>query len=142
VSERDAKPRPGDYDLGMRCRSGYRLLAAAVLSVSVWVLAACGRTTVVGGDRTVTLALVEYRLNPQDVRVSQGLLTVVVHNYGRLTHNLAISIGGQAEGSTAPLGPGESTQLTVQLSPGRYALASTILSDQALGAYGTLTVTR
>ncbi len=87
------------------------------------------------------MALTEYRLHPQDVRVSAGLLAIFVHNYGRLTHNLTLSIDGLGAGSTGPLLPGQSTELVVYLTPGRYVMASTILSDQALGEYGTLTVT-
>ena len=101
----------------------------------------CGHTTVVGSDRTLQLALSEYRLNPQSVRVKSGPVTIVVHNYGRLTHNLVISQNGQWAGATKPLAPGQSTELSVTLPPGTYLMSSTILSDEALGEYGTLTVT-
>jgi uncharacterized cupredoxin-like copper-binding protein len=114
-------------------------LAALVCAVA---LPACSHVHVVGADRTLSVALTEYRLRPQDVRVSAGPLSIFVHNYGRLTHNLALSIDGLGAGSTPPLLPGESTELVVYLTPGRYTMASTILSDQALGEYGTLTVTR
>jgi hypothetical protein len=32
-------------------------------------------------------------------------------------------------------------ELSVDLAPGQYTLASTLFSDQALGEYGTLTIT-
>ena len=35
--------------------------------------------------------------------------------------------------------PGQSAELFATLAAGKYLMASTILSDQALGAYGTLT---
>lgn len=123
-------------------RCAVKLLAATALVVAATVLASCGRTAVVGGDRSLSVGLTEYRLTPQAVRVSEGLLTIVVHNYGRLTHNLAISVNGQTEGSTNPVPPGQSADLALELTPGTYTMASTLLSDQALGAYGTLTVTR
>jgi len=53
-----------------------------------------------------------------------------------------ISLAGRPELSTKPIGPGQSAQLYATLTPGEYLMASTILSDQALGAYGTLTITR
>jgi len=53
-----------------------------------------------------------------------------------------IAQAGHPELSTKPIGPGQSTQLYATLSPGKYLMASTILSDQALGAYGSLTITR
>lgn len=114
-------------------------LAALICGLA---LSACSHVHAVGADRTLRVALTEYRLRPQDVRVSAGPLTIFVHNYGRLTHNLALSIGGSSAGSTGPLLPGQSTELALYLTPGRYLMASTILSDQELGDYGTLTVTR
>lgn len=65
-----------------------------------------------------------------------------MHNFGRLSHNLVISSGGHPEASTQPIPPGQTTELIATLTPGRHVIASTILSDQALGAYGTLNVTQ
>ena len=117
-------------------------MRALGLFVCAVALAACAHVEHVGADHTLTVALTEYRLHPQDVTVSQGELTIIVHNYGRLAHNLSVTLGRMSEGSTQPLLPGQSAQLALFLPPGRYLMASTILSDQALGAYGTLTVTR
>lgn len=112
------------------------IAAAAVL------LAGCGHAREVGADRTVNMALSEYRLNPSNIRVSAGELTFYVHNYGRLTHDLVISQDGQTTGQTKPLPPGQTAELALDLAPGRYSMASTMLSDQALGAYGTLEVSK
>jgi plastocyanin len=121
-------------------RSGKLVLltAAVVLSCAA---AGCGHTEHVGSDRTLRIAVNEYRLNPDTVSVNAGALTMVVRNYGRLTHNLVISDNGTNEGSTQPIPPGQTAVLTLTLGPGKYQMASTILSDQALGAFGTLTVT-
>jgi Cupredoxin-like domain len=116
------------------------MLAGVLLSL-VALLAGCGATAQVGSDRTLQVALTEYHVAPQRVRAPSGPLAILVHNYGRLTHNLVISTGGQSEASTAPIPPGQTTELIATLPPGRYLLASTILSDEALGAYGTLIVT-
>lgn len=112
--------------------------AALVCTVA---LSACGHTQVIGADRTLRVGLTEYRLRPQDVRMSSGPLTILVHNYGRLTHNLSLSLGHTSAGTTPPLLPGQSALLSVYLAPGHYQMASTILNDEALGEYGTLTVT-
>lgn len=114
----------------------------ALLVLCGCIVAACARTAVVGGNRTLSVGLTEYRLKPDNARVSAGIVTIEVHNYGRLTHNLAVSSDGQTTAATKPLWPGQSATLSLALSPGHYQLASTLLSDQALGAYGTLTVTR
>jgi hypothetical protein len=113
------------------------LLAVALASLAV---AACGRTTSVGNGRTLQIALNEYRVTPQDVRAQTGLLTMFVHNYGRLTHDLVITLDGQTEAATTPIAPGQTEELAAALGPGRYLMSSSILSDQALGAYGTLIV--
>ena len=122
----------------MRTSRPPRLLLATVLgSLAV---TACGHTTTVGTGRTLQIALNEYRVTPQDIRAQTGLLTIYVHNYGRLTHNLVISLDGRTEAATKPIGPGQTEELDAALGPGHYVMASSILSDQALGAYGTLVV--
>jgi Cupredoxin-like domain len=115
-------------------------LLMASLTVA-WVGSGCGHTRSVGTNRTLSVALGEYRLNPENVRVSQGTLMILVHNYGRLTHNLVISANGQTVGATKPIPPGQSAELDVSLAAGAYSMASTIQSDEALGEFGTLTVT-
>jgi len=102
--------------------------------------AGCGATTTVVKDGTLQIALSEYRVTPQHVQTSAGVLTLVVHNYGRLTHDLVISLDGQAEITSPPIAPGQTADLEAGLGPGKYLMASSILNDQALGAYGTLDV--
>jgi iron uptake system EfeUOB component EfeO/EfeM len=121
---------------GLRATKLGLLVAAAVL------VTGCSHTKVVGTDRTVQIQLSEYRLNPQSIRVSGGLLTIIVHNHGVLDHNLVLFQNGQTVDSINPLAPGETSQMTLYLSPGTYSMASTVLSDQSLGAYGTLKVTK
>ncbi len=118
-------------------RSPLALLLAALLSVAA---TGCGPTTTVGSGGTLQIAVGEYRITPQDVHAGAGLLTIVVHNDGRLSHNLVISRSGVTEASTTPIAPGQWTQLEATLAPGRYLMASSLLSDQALGAYGTLEI--
>ncbi len=105
------------------------------------VLAACGHTTRVAGNRAVELGLSEYRLTPQHVEVHAGELSILAHNYGRLTHNLVVTSGHQALATTKPIPPGQNAWLFIDLSPGSYVMTSNLFNDQALGAYGTLTVT-
>jgi plastocyanin len=123
-------------------RRSAQLRVSLAVAAALPALGGCGHAAGVGPNRTLRIALTEFRMNPQSVRASPGTLTFVVHNFGRLTHNLSILRGGHYTGSTRPIAPGESAQLTVSVTPGTYLMASTILSDQALGEYGTLTVTR
>jgi hypothetical protein len=120
----------------MRILTGLACITCAVM------LGACGHVQRVQAGRVLRVGLTEYRLVPQDVRVKAGQLTIDVHNYGRLTHNLVISSHGWQAASTQPLLPGQDSELVMVATPGKYLMASTILSDQTLGTYGTLTVTR
>jgi plastocyanin len=119
-----------------------KLALSALLTITTALAVGCARTQHVGSDRTLRLAVTEYRFNPQKASVTAGPLTIVVHNFGRLTHNLVLSRTGQPEISTKPIPPGESAEVSLTLTPGTYQMFSTILSDQAVGETGTLTVVR
>jgi hypothetical protein len=120
--------------------SGSRASILVLVTICLIGLGGCSHSQRAGADRVVHIALSEYRLNPKNVSVSAGLVTIYVRNYGRLTHDLVISLNGQPEISSKPIAPGQTAVLDAALIPGRYQLASSILSDQALGAYGTLDV--
>lgn len=118
-----------------------RLLLTGV--ASAWLaaaVAACSHGVAVGANRTVRIALSEYRVIPQSVRARPGQLVLVVENHGRLAHDLAVSAHGQILAQTPPLLPGATAVLSLALGPGNYLMSSTLFSDQALGAYGTLNV--
>ena len=118
-----------------------RWLLSAVAAVALAAaLAACGGSRNLADGHPLRLALTEYRLHPQNVSVSTGTLTIFIHNYGRLTHNVVVSKDGQSVAATKPIAPGDSTELDLSLAPGHYLMTSTILSDEALGQYGTLIV--
>lgn len=117
-----------------------RYAGLAAVAASLLLIAGCGHAQTVGSARTLRMGLTEYRLTPNDVRVSAGVLTIVVHNYGVLTHDLVVSSSGQMVASTKPIWPGHTADLSLSLAPGKYTMASTIQADQALGEYGTLTV--
>ncbi len=121
--------------------SAPRASKLGLLAACAVTLGGCSNTRAVGADHVLHVAINEYRLNPASARVSAGVLTIEIHNYGRLAHNLVVSENGQTTGSTKPLFPGQSAELSLNLAPGTYQLTSSILNDQALGAYGTLRVT-
>ncbi len=122
-----------------KLRAATRLL---LVGAGLAALTGCSHTTTVGASRTLRIALTEYRVIPQSVESSAGELTMVVENDGRLAHDLAVSSHGVIVGQTPPLQPGTRTYLVLTLTPGSYLMTSTLFSDQALGAYGTLRVRR
>ena len=103
-------------------------------------IAGCGHAQSVGRARIVQVAEAEYRLSPDALKLRQGPITLVVHDFGRLAHNLAVLDGATTVAETAPIPPGTSVTLAVYLAPGTYTLASTLLDDQSLGIRGKLTV--
>jgi hypothetical protein len=115
-------------------------LALVVLLISGGLATGCSNTVEVGRSHVLQVALTEYHVRPQSVRAPAGTLSIYVHNYGRLSHNLVIIEGSRVQATTEPIQPGQTAELVANLAPGKYLLASTVLSDQALGLYGTLTV--
>lgn len=116
------------------------MLALAGLAGLALIISSCSHTRTVGRKGTVRVALTEYRLEPQSVSTSARQLTIVVHNYGRMTHNFVLRKGSQPTGKTEPIWPGRTATLSVTVTRGTYLMASTILSDQTLGTFGTLVV--
>lgn len=117
------------------------LAAVATVAAGVLPLAGCGGTVQVGPARRLVITLSEYRLRPDSVQMSSGPVTLVVRNLGRLTHDLVIADGTDWMGDTGPMWPGQTEVLRLVLTPGTYSMYSSLLSDQALGAYGTFEVT-
>ncbi len=120
--------------------SAHRPSKLALLAACACVLAGCSHTAKVGPDRMLRIGLNEYRLNPEDVQARSGLVTFYVRNFGRLKHDLLVTQNGQTAVFVPPLSPGQSIHVMVYLTPGKYSMSSTVLSDNALGAYGSLTV--
>lgn len=115
--------------------------ATAALVLAGLLLGGCGHSSRVPAAGRVQVFLLEYRLRPDRITARRGELALVVHNLGRLTHNLSISRGGKGIASTPPIPPGGSARLSVNLAAGTYRIASTVEADQALGLRGMLTVT-
>jgi hypothetical protein len=118
---------------------GPRSVMLMTLAIAALV-GGCGHSERVGADRTLEVAVTEYRLNPRAATASAGSLTIVVHNYGRLSHNLVVAQNGQTAGSTKPIPPGQTGVIVLSVTKGTYTMSSTILSDSALGADGTIKV--
>jgi len=116
-------------------------LAGAVVAIALaCALAGCGTTIQVGRDRTLRIALSEYRLTPDTVRAYAGTLEIMARNVGTRTHDLVVSLGNFNEGQPLYLAPGASGTITLNLAPGQYTMRSTLLDDQSLGMWGTLNV--
>jgi uncharacterized cupredoxin-like copper-binding protein len=124
------------------------LLLAALAALA---MAGCGSqvTYTRAADRRVEVRLAEYTVTPEHIQVRAGRITIVAHNVGRLTHNLAVvqfkrPKSGEVQKSygkpARTLFPGQSDSITVDLKAGKYRLVCTIANHDNLGQYGELKV--
>jgi uncharacterized cupredoxin-like copper-binding protein len=127
------------------------LLTAACLATAVLVLGGCGEGKLVSTDRPILRITVdEYRIVPQNLKARPGRIKLVVHNAGRLTHNLVIEIPPKKVGDkpipvegarVTSMQPGETAApIKVTLAPGTYRLVCTIANHDDLGQYGKLVI--
>ena len=103
-------------------------------------------------DRRVEVRLDEFSITPEHIQVSAGRVTLIAHDSGRLTHNLAVvqfkrPKSGEQEKQYGPatktLFPGEtSPPITVDLKPGKYRLVCTLANHDNLGQWAELKVVR
>jgi uncharacterized cupredoxin-like copper-binding protein len=115
---------------------------------AVLVLAACGSTTSESGTtgqaaagQAVSISETEFKLDPSSAQVDQaGTVTFRVMNEGTIDH--ALEVDGQGvEEETETIKPGESAELTVDLSKdGSYEIYCPIDGHRDSGMEGTLTV--
>jgi hypothetical protein len=120
-----------------RSRSLPATLAALVVG---GLLTGCGTSHDVPSSGALDVSVNEWRLTPENVVAHPGPLLIVVHNGGRLAHNLVLSRDGVRISFTAPIMPGQSADLETTLQKGSYQLLSSMVDDQATGVYGTLKV--
>lgn len=94
-----------------------------------------------GGGETLDVSLVDFRIEPPNPSVQAGMVTFNVSNDGQAPHNLEVEgPTGEAE-LEQDLAPGESGELTVDLSePGTYKWYCPVGDHEALGMVGEITV--
>jgi uncharacterized cupredoxin-like copper-binding protein len=115
---------------------------------AVLALAACGSSSSETGTtgqaaagQAIAIGETEYKLDPSSVQVDQaGTVTFRVTNNGTIDH--AFEVDGQGvEEETETIKPGESAELTVDLSKdGSYEVYCPIDGHRDSGMKGTLTV--
>jgi plastocyanin len=112
------------------------LLALALL------LAGCGSddSDEAGADGGGTqVGLRDFSLEPPNLEVDGGTLTLTVVNDGQTAHALEIE-GQGVEEETPLLEPGESAELTVELEKGEYEMYCPVGNHRAQGMAGTVLV--
>jgi plastocyanin len=92
-------------------------------------------------EQTIEIVETDFALDPADVQLEgPGTYTFRAVNEGETAHALEIE-GMGVEEETEEFGPGESAELTVELTePGEYELYCPVDGHKELGMEGTLTV--
>jgi plastocyanin len=91
------------------------------------------------GGETVAISETDFAIDPADVETAPGSVTFDITNDGQTVHNLEVEGSGVEEVSD-DIGPGESTQLTVDLGAGEYEMYCAIGNHRDLGMDGTINV--
>ena len=125
-----------------------RHLVAAATFVAAVAVAACGGSSASptapatpAGVNGPTVTLVDFSLQPATLSVAGGT-TIEVVNGGKAPHNLWIrDTTGKVLAQSATLGPGQRSELKVELPAGTYIDYCEEPGHESLGMKGTLTVT-
>jgi uncharacterized cupredoxin-like copper-binding protein len=98
-------------------------------------------TAPAGGGQTVSISETDFALDPSHPTVKAGTVTFNVTNDGQTEHNLEVEGPGGEEELEQDLAPGESGQLTVDLSePGTYEFYCPVDDHKGMGMEGEITV--
>ena len=116
-------------------------LAAVLGGGSAVALSACSDDDVLGNDddNQVRISLTERDLKPGRVEVSDGKVSFEVHNDGDRLHEFAVETTNGVK-SIKSIKPGESEDLTVELSAGRYRMYDPRGGYRDRGVSGTVIV--
>jgi uncharacterized cupredoxin-like copper-binding protein len=94
-----------------------------------------------GGGETVDISETDFALDPSNPTVKAGTVTFNVANDGETTHNLEVEGPNGESELEQDLAPGDSGQLTVDLSkPGTYEMYCPVDDHKGDGMEGEITV--
>ncbi len=118
-------------------------LVAVLGGLSAVALTACSDDDIFGGDadEQVEISLTERDLSPGRVRVDAGQIEFVVKNDGDRLHAFAVDTPDGVERSEN-IKPGETAEITVDLSAGRYRMYDPRGGYRNRGVRGTVVVGR
>jgi uncharacterized cupredoxin-like copper-binding protein len=128
---------------------GMRFAVAGILAlVGLLAATACGSgygggssTGSTASGKSISLAAADFSFDPSKIQIDQaGTYTIQLTNNGGTGH--ALEVEGQGiEEKTNVINPGDTTQLTVQITkPGTYEFYCPVDGHRAKGMEGTLTL--
>ncbi len=90
---------------------------------------------------TTPIVVKDFTLDPVDVVVTGGTVTLAVTNDGPTVHNVAVrNKAGDVLGTTRDLRTGESETISPRIPAGSYILFCSLPGHESLGIRGTLEV--
>jgi len=92
-----------------------------------------------GGAATVNVVAKDFRFSLDKTELPAGTTTFVLKNTGPSPHDFRIT-GNGVDQKTATINQGATASLTVDLTPGTYAIVCTVPGHDLLGMKGTVTV--
>jgi plastocyanin len=123
-----------------------RILTLTLIALIVPFAAACGSSDSsttgspgAAGGQTIDVTATDFHFGPPAITADAGTVTFKLTNNGAASHALTIE-GNGIEESSDTIGPGESTELTVELAEGEYEIYCPVDGHKDMGMVGTLTV--
>ena len=126
-----------------------RLLAILGSVLVIFLAAGCGSssssgstvTEAAGGGQSIAVSEAEFTIDPSSLHMNaSGTVTLRVTNNGSIPHALEVE-GNGVEEETEPIEPGDTAELTVDLSKeGSYEIYCPIDGHRDKGMEGTLVV--
>ena len=107
---------------------------------------AAGKTAAADGDFAdfaggqIAIALVEYEMKPNKIRVRPGAVTFMLRNKGRFAHNFHVE-GSGVDAHADKFSPGRTVRLELVLQEGEYKISCPLSNHDQRGMHGTLIVT-
>jgi hypothetical protein len=123
-------------------RVRFRAAAIGVLAAAL-SLVGCGGPAAVdlrNAPPPIRLTIGEFHVSPQNILVRPGTLRLLVLNAGALDHQLAIGQNAMILDRTSWLKPGQSQQLSLQVTRGDYDLFDPTENNDAAGISGSVDV--
>lgn len=140
-SARESSPAPATAERGHEA-------GAAIASIKPGAPAtrALEKTDAAEGDYAefaggqIEIALKEYEMVPNKIRVKPGTVTFVLRNEGRFAHDFHVE-GPGVEAYAAKFSPGRTVRLEVTLQEGDYKISCPLSNHDQRGMHGTLIAT-
>ena len=126
-----------------------RLLAALAVGLlagvgSALAVSACGDdgAATVEEAQEVDVVMTEFDLDPERVRVEEGVIEFIAHNQGERDHVLAVEGSAGEIKRTKRLKPDQSGAIKVDFRPGRYEMYDPLADNRERGMVGRIDVRR